>query len=113
MYATLVAAGSVGMAADATWANTTGSVPDRLKVVADEIDILGSAVMGLTMKCARSHSHKYDPIPQRDYYRLLDFFHGTLDQYGWPQTDIKPITGPVTAYILYARHPPVVAPAQS
>ncbi len=41
-----------------------------MDVIADEIDVLGSGVMGLTMKCARCHSHKFDPIPQRDYYRL-------------------------------------------
>src|SRR5437870_6622786 len=39
----------------------------RSEVIADELDVLGSGVMGLTIKCARCHSHKYDPIPQRDY----------------------------------------------
>jgi hypothetical protein len=39
--------------------------------------------MGLTMKCARCHSHKYDPIPQRDYYRLLDVFKGAYDEHDW------------------------------
>ena len=64
------------MAPDATWANITGFVPDRMEVIADEIDVLGSAVLGLTMKCARCHSHKFDPIPHRDYYRLLAVFKG-------------------------------------
>src|SRR5205807_2557504 len=33
------------------------------------------AFLGLTVGCARCHDHKFDPIPQRDYYRLLAFFH--------------------------------------
>jgi predicted dehydrogenase len=35
----------------------------------------GKAFLGLTMNCARCHDHKIDPIPQKDYYRLLAFFH--------------------------------------
>ena len=84
------------MAPDATWANITGFVPDRLEVIADEIDVLGSAVMGLTMKCARCHSHKFDPIPQRDYYRLLAVFKGALDEYDWLKPDVRPGLGPVS-----------------
>ena len=76
IYDNLVATGFLRMAPDATWANITGYVADRLEVIADEIDVLGSAVLGLTMKCARCHSHKFDPIPQRDYYRLVAVFKG-------------------------------------
>src|SRR5258708_30281225 len=78
------------MAPDGTWANITGYVPDRLEVIADEIDVLGSAVMGLTMKCARCHSHKFDPIPHRDYYRLVAVVKGALDEYDWLKPEIKP-----------------------
>ena len=79
------------MAPDATWANITGFVPDRLEVIADEIDVLGSAVMGLTLKCARCHSHKFDPIPQRDYYRLVDRLQGRLDEHDWLKPDVDRI----------------------
>ena len=82
------------MAPDATWANITGFVPDRLEVIADEIDVLGSAVMGLTLKCARCHSHKFDPIPHRDYYRLVAVFKGALDEYDWLKPDVRPGIGP-------------------
>ncbi|MGH7135388.1 MAG: DUF1549 domain-containing protein, partial [Pirellulales bacterium] len=90
IYDNLVATGFLRMASDATWANITGYVNDRLEVIADEIDVLGSAVMGLTLKCARCHSHKFDPIPQRDYYRLVDVFKGSFDEYNWLKPDIRP-----------------------
>ena len=35
------------------------------------------------MECARCHSHKYDPIPQRDYYRFSAIFQTAYDLYDW------------------------------
>jgi hypothetical protein len=35
--------------------------------------------MGLTLQCARCHDHKFDPISQRDYYRLFAFFNNIPD----------------------------------
>jgi cytochrome c553 len=40
----------------------------------DQLATLGTALLGLTVGCARCHDHKYDPIPQRDYYRMLATF---------------------------------------
>ena len=51
----------------------------------DELDDIvattGQTFLGLTVNCARCHDHKLDPIPQKDYYRLLSFFQGTT-RYG-------------------------------
>lgn len=48
----------------------------------DEMDDMlattGTAMLGLTVGCARCHDHKFDPIPQRDYYRLLSTFTTTV-----------------------------------
>jgi mono/diheme cytochrome c family protein len=108
IYDNLVATGFLRMAPDATWANITGFVPDRLEVIADEIDVLGSVVLGLTLKCARCHSHKFDPIPHRDYYRLVDVFKGAFDEHDWLKPDIKPGIGPVSVDVQGGRHLPHV-----
>ncbi|MHC5539818.1 DUF1549 and DUF1553 domain-containing protein, partial [Singulisphaera rosea] len=48
----------------------------------DELDdiasTIGTSMLGLTIGCARCHDHKYDPIPQRDYYRLVSTFTTTV-----------------------------------
>ena len=40
----------------------------------DTVEYTSTAFLGLTLKCARCHNHKYDPIPQTDYYRFRAFF---------------------------------------
>ena len=84
----IIATGFLRMAADATVQPDMAFIDDRHEVIADAIDILGSTVMGLTIKCVRCHSHKYDPIPQRDYYRLTDIFKGAYDEHDWMPPDL-------------------------
>jgi mono/diheme cytochrome c family protein len=112
LYDNLVATGFLRMAPDATWANITGYAPDRVEVIADEIDVLGSAVIGLTLKCARCHTHKFDPIPHRDYYRLVDIFKGAFDEYDWLKPDVRPGLGPVSWDVLSGRLLPYVTTAE-
>jgi hypothetical protein len=45
----------------------------------DRVKTLGEAVLGLTVGCAQCHDHKYDPITQRDYYRLFAYFNTLSD----------------------------------
>ena len=73
------------MAPDSTSEREVNFADDRLDVIADEIDVFSSTVLGLTMKCARCHTHKYDPLPQRDYYRLVAVFKGAYDEHDWLQ----------------------------
>ena len=49
----------------------------RLDQVDDQIDVTTRAVLGMTMACARCHSHKTDPITQTDYYALAGIFYST------------------------------------
>jgi hypothetical protein len=42
----------------------------------------GQVFLGISINCARCHDHKVDPIPQRDYYRMLAFFADVTDQDG-------------------------------
>ncbi|MBM3459890.1 MAG: DUF1549 domain-containing protein, partial [Armatimonadetes bacterium] len=46
----------------------------RYEELDDVVSTTGSAMLGLTLGCARCHDHKFDPISQRDYYRLVAVF---------------------------------------
>ncbi|MBN9523407.1 PSD1 domain-containing protein [bacterium] len=41
----------------------------------DVVSTTGSALLGLSLACARCHDHKFDPLPARDYYRVMAAFH--------------------------------------
>jgi len=45
----------------------------------DQIDVVTRGLMGLTVTCARCHDHKYDPIPQADYYSLYGVFRSSAE----------------------------------
>ncbi|MBT4867094.1 MAG: DUF1553 domain-containing protein [Planctomycetaceae bacterium] len=83
LYDNLVATGFLRTTPDRTFANITNFVPDRLEVIAEEIQVFGSAVLGMTLNCSRCHTHKFDPIPQRDYYRLAAIFKDGYDENDW------------------------------
>lgn len=61
-----------------TLTNTEGGTDQeqwRVEAVFDRVETLGTAWLGLTVGCARCHSHKYDAISQREYYQLFAFFN--------------------------------------
>ncbi|HJN88997.1 MAG TPA: PSD1 and planctomycete cytochrome C domain-containing protein [Verrucomicrobiota bacterium] len=45
----------------------------------DRTETLGTVFLGMTLICSRCHTHKYDPITQTEYYRLLAFFNSTAE----------------------------------
>jgi mono/diheme cytochrome c family protein len=47
----------------------------RVEAVVDRVGTTGSVFLGLTVGCAQCHNHKFDPISQREYYRLFAFFN--------------------------------------
>ncbi len=58
-----------------------GTIPEEYRVAAilDKVDTVSTAFMGLTMRCAQCHDHKYDPISQRDFYRFFAFFNTSTE----------------------------------
>ncbi|MEP3482537.1 MAG: PSD1 and planctomycete cytochrome C domain-containing protein [Fuerstiella sp.] len=66
-----------------------GSIPAEWHVenVVDRTDTLGTAVLGLTIGCARCHDHKYDPLSAREYYQLYAYFNNV------PEWGIGPNNG--------------------
>lgn len=65
-----------------TMSNDEGGTDDeefRQIAVKDRVDTTMQAWMGLTMGCAKCHSHKYDPIAQQEYYRFYAYFNQTED----------------------------------
>ena len=63
--------------------NEGGSIEEefRIEYVADRVNTFGTAMLGLTLECARCHDHKFDPITQRDYFALSAFFNN-IDESG-------------------------------
>jgi mono/diheme cytochrome c family protein len=53
---------------------------DRCKIVVDRVSTLGTVWLGLTVGCAECHTHKYDPITQKEFYQLYAFFNSTDDR---------------------------------
>ncbi|MEX2186988.1 MAG: PSD1 and planctomycete cytochrome C domain-containing protein [Pirellulales bacterium] len=47
-------------------------------VVDHQVDKIGRTFLGMSVRCARCHDHKFDPIPTADYYALAGIFHSTL-----------------------------------
>ncbi len=61
-----------------TLTNTEGGTDQeefRVAAVMDRVETLGTVWLGLTVGCARCHTHKYDPITQKEYYQLFAFFN--------------------------------------
>ncbi len=57
--------------------NARNLMQRRQELLNDITDTVGATFLGLTYACARCHDHKFDPILQKDYYRLQAFFANT------------------------------------
>jgi hypothetical protein len=79
----LTATGFLRLAADGTGSGAPDQDLARNQVMADTLKIVSSSLLGLTVQCAQCHNHRYDPIPQADYYRLRAIFEPALDWKNW------------------------------
>ncbi len=85
-YKTLPATGFLGLG---PWYYDNGSNEvTRADERHDRVDAVTRGFLGLTVQCARCHDHKYDPIPQTDYYALAGVFYNTIYQ-EYPQAPKK------------------------
>jgi hypothetical protein len=84
----LIATGFLRMGVDGT---ATPAVADpgavRNQVVADTIKIVSTSLLGLSVGCAQCHDHRYDPIPQTDYYRIRAVLEPAYDWKNWRTPD--------------------------
>ena len=55
----------------------------RVEYVVDRTNTFGTAFLGLTLRCAQCHDHKYDPISQEEYYQLFAFFNQVPEKGQW------------------------------
>jgi len=62
--------------------NERNGLQFELDVADEQIDATTQAFLGITAACARCHDHKFDPIPQKDYYALAGIFRSTETCYG-------------------------------
>jgi mono/diheme cytochrome c family protein len=69
----------------------TDPIQSRYDALDDIVATTGQVMLGLTIDCARCHDHKIDPIPQKDYYKLLAFFHNINHFKNGGPTDEAPV----------------------
>jgi hypothetical protein len=62
--------------------NERNGLQFELDLADEQIDVTTQAFLGITAACARCHDHKFDPIPQKDYYALAGIFRSTETCYG-------------------------------
>ena len=81
----LIATGYLRTMMDLTDSPEVNNPPYYHDVLSRLVDNFSSGILGLTGGCARCHDHKYDPIPQQDYYRLLAAFASGYNPDAWKQ----------------------------
>ena len=67
----------------------------RFDVVDEQLETIGRAFLGQTIGCARCHDHKFDPIPQRDYYALAGILASTRTLFNYTDNVARWIVTPL------------------
>jgi mono/diheme cytochrome c family protein len=88
----LTATGFLRMSPDGTASGGVDQNVARNQVIADTLQVVGTSLFGMTVHCAQCHDHRYDPIPQVDYYRLRAVFEPALDWKNWRSPPAREIS---------------------
>ncbi len=92
--------------------NEKNKVQFTMDVVDEQIDVTSRAVLGITVACARCHDHKFDPIPQKEYYGLAGIFRSSETHFGTGGTNAKQNKNGTSLLALAVEPPPATeAPA--
>lgn len=103
----LVATSFLRMAVDLTWDPPDNTAYTRFRVLHQTLAAVSGNLLGLSLRCARCHSHKFDPIPQRDYYRMLALFTPAYNPQSWVLPGDRDISrGSTTIHGVYDVGPP-------
>jgi hypothetical protein len=81
----LVATGYLRNAADDTDANELNRLDVHHAILQRTGEMLAGSLLALTIGCAKCHDHKYEPLPQADYYRLLAVLQPAFNPDSWLQ----------------------------
>ncbi|NOS68485.1 MAG: DUF1553 domain-containing protein [Verrucomicrobia bacterium] len=65
---------------------------DRYSVLEGNVQILGSAFLGVTVQCARCHDHKFEPVTQQEYYQLQAILRSAFDPEQWRKPNERVLT---------------------
>jgi Protein of unknown function (DUF1553)/Protein of unknown function (DUF1549)/Planctomycete cytochrome C len=84
----LIATGFLRTTADITDNQTIYEVDKYFDAQKKAMETSLGAVMGLTIQCARCHDHKFDPILQRDYYKMMAVYQAVWDPENWLAGDL-------------------------
>lgn len=79
----LTATAFLRMAPDGTGDTVDDAKLAKNQVIAEQMKIMSSSLMGLTVACAQCHDHRYDPITQADYYRMRAIFDPAYHWESW------------------------------
>ncbi|MBL9126184.1 MAG: PSD1 domain-containing protein [Verrucomicrobiales bacterium] len=88
----LIATGFLRLAPDPTGDGPDDPEAARNQVIADTLHVVSSSLLGLTVQCAQCHDHRYDPIPQSDYFRLRAVFEPAFDWKNWKNPDQRAVS---------------------
>jgi hypothetical protein len=96
----------------------TNKLEDMHQIIEDTLNTTGQAVLGLSLRCARCHDHKYDPVSTREYYSLYGFFASTQYPFAGSEelrtpSEFAPLVPPDEARAAEAQHAAALARLKS